>query len=99
MRKVENLKSLEFSNNFSLISQTLLKWKSAKSLPLLDDLIKAVTSWFIYTQELETNKYYYEKIIEEYRSDKNRAVSRARLSEEKLEKVKKELDKYKKAYG
>tara|TARA_Y100000114_G_C11578654_1_gene239960 strand:- start:295 stop:594 length:300 start_codon:yes stop_codon:yes gene_type:complete len=99
MRKVENLKSLEFSNNFSLISQTLLKWKRAKSLPLLDDLIKAVTSWFIYTHELETNKYYYEKIIEEYRSDKNRAVSRARISEEKLEKIKKELDKYKKAYG
>ena len=99
MRKVENLKSIEFSNNFSLISQTLLKWKKAKSLPLLDDLIKAVTSWFIYTHELETNKYYYEKIIEEYRSDKNRAVSRARISEEKLEKIKKELDKYKKAYG
>ena len=63
MRKVENLKSIEFSNNFSLISQTLLKWKKAKSLPLLDDLIKAVTSWYFYTHDLETNRDFYEQII------------------------------------
>ena len=41
----------------------------------------------------------WEKSISEYRADKLRAIERARRAELKLEKVEKELQKYKLAYG
>ena len=41
----------------------------------------------------------YEQSISEYRADKTRAVSRARLCEEKYQKAEILLEKYKKVYG
>jgi hypothetical protein len=99
MRKIQNLKSIQFSNDFTVISSRILEWKKRKPIPELDELIEAVQSWFFYTHELETTQWYWEKSIEEYRSSKLRALDRARRAEKELEEVKKELDNYKKAYG
>lgn len=99
MKKIKNLKSLQFSNDFEIISTRLLEWKKRKPIPELDELIEAVLSWYTYTFELENNEWYRDKIIEEYRADKLRAIERARKAEEKLDKVEKELEKYKIAYG
>lgn len=99
MRKIQNLKSIQFSTDFATVSTQLLKWKKSKPVPILNDMIEAVTSWYFYTHELETNQEMWEKSLEEYRSDKLRAVQRARKAETKLEEVQKELDKYKQVYG
>jgi len=99
MRKIQNLKSIQFSNDFEIVSTRLLDWKKKKPIPELDEMISAVTSWYSYTHELETNEWYREKIIEEFRSDKLRAIERARKAEEKLAEVEKELEKYKVTYG
>jgi hypothetical protein len=99
MKKIQNLKSLQFSVDFEIVSTRLLDWKKKKPIPELDEMITAVTSWYSYTHELETNEWYRERIIEEFRSDKLRAIERARKAEEKLAEVEKELQKYKIAYG
>lgn len=99
MRKIQNLKSLQFSNDFEIIASRVLEWKRRKPIPELDQLIDAINSWYFYTHELETNEWYRERIIEEFRSDKLRAIERARKAEEKLAEVEKELQKYKIAYG
>ena len=99
MKKIQNLKSIEFSNDFSIVSSKLLEWKKKKPIPELDEIISAVTNWYFYTHELETNQWYKDKIVEEYRADKLRAIERARKAEAKLEEVEKELAKYKIAYG
>lgn len=99
MRKVQNLKSIQFSNDFSTVSRQLIEWKKKKPVPALDKMIEAVTSWYFYTHELEVNQEMWEKSLSEYRADKLRAIERARRAEAKLEKVEKELQKYKIAYG
>jgi len=99
MRKIQNLKSIQFSNDFATVSTQLLKWKKSKPVPILNDMIDAVTSWYFYTHELETSQEMWEKSLEEYRADKLRAIERARRAEAKLEKVEKELQKYKTTYG
>jgi seryl-tRNA synthetase len=99
MEKIKLLKEIEFSNNFELVSTKLLEWKKRKPTPELNKLIKAVTDWYVYTFELQTNEGFRNKIIEEYRGDKLRAIERARKSEAKVEDLEKELNKYKIAYG
>tara|TARA_Y100000004_G_C8595655_1_gene278368 strand:- start:28 stop:327 length:300 start_codon:yes stop_codon:yes gene_type:complete len=99
MDKIKLLKEIEFSNNFEIVSSRLLEWKKKKSIPELEEMIEAVTKWYFYTFELETNERLKDKIVEEYRADKLRAIERARKSEAKLEEVEKELNKYKIAYG
>ena len=99
MRKIQNLKSIQFSNDFAVISNQLLEWNKKKPIPAISNMIKAVNSWFFYTHELESTQWHWEKSLEEYRSDKLRAIERARKAEEKLEKVEQELNKYKQTYG
>lgn len=99
MKKIQNLKTIQFSNDFEIVSSRLLDWKKKKPVPALDEMIAAVTSWYSYTHELETNEWYREKIIEEFRADKLRAIERARKAEKKLAEVEEELKKYKIAYG
>lgn len=99
MEKIKLLKEIEFSNNFAIVSSRLLEWNKKKPMPELNEMISAVTKWYFYTFELENNDNIRDKIISEYRADKLRAIERARKAEEKLEKVEKELEKYKIAYG
>lgn len=99
MRKIQNLKSIQFSNDFAIISSQLLEWNKKKPIPAITKMIEAVNSWFFYTHELESTQWHWEKSIEQYRSDKLRAVQRARRAEERLQKVEQELNKYKQTYG
>jgi hypothetical protein len=99
MRKIQNLKSIQFSNDFAVISNQLLEWNKKKPIPIISKMIEAVNSWFFYTHELETTQWHWEKSLEQYRTDKIRAIQRARKAEKKLELVEQELKKYKKTYG
>lgn len=91
--KLENLKEIEYYSNFNTVGQYIIKWKKAKpknqDLIILNDSLVQVG---FYVNELITNQRLKDQIVSEYRSDKIRAVNRARMVEEKLEKLK---EKYK----
>lgn len=96
MRKLQNLKSIEYMANFETMAQTLLEWNKVKPTEKVKEMIAALNGSLFYTHELETNQYYWEKSIEQYRADKLRAVERARAAEKKVEELEKELAVYKK---
>ena len=82
--------------NFEIMANTLLEWNKAKHNDRVKDMIQALNGSFYYTHELETNQYYMEKSMQQYRADKLRAVERARKAEKKIKKLEKELAIYKK---
>jgi len=99
MNKTDLIKSIDFMANFQLVADTVKDWKKKKPLPILDKISNALSSMYIHTVTLESNEWYYNKTIEEYRSDKLRAVERARKAEAKVIELEKELTKYKEVYG
>jgi len=52
--------------------------------------------YFFYVNEIQNDRLMYDKAISEYRADKNRAVLRARKSEDEVKKLTEELNKLKK---
>lgn len=99
-KKINNLKEVEYYGNFNLVGEYIIKSKKAKpdSQPIKD----MYNSWQqigFYVHNLIYNERLYEQSLKEYRSDKLRAVVRARKADEKIEDLKRELDKYKTLYG
>lgn len=99
MNKTDLLKSIDFMSNFQLVADTVKDWNKKKPLPILDKISTALSAMYIHTVTLEGNEWYYNKTIQEYRTDKLRAVERARKAERRLEELEKELKKYKDVYG
>ena len=88
--KIENLKEIEYYSNFNTVGEYVVKWKKAK--PDNKDLILMYDSFTqigFYVNELITNQGFRNDIVSEYRSDKIRAVNRARQAESKLEELQK----------
>ena len=77
---------------FQVLSEKIMEWSKAK--PANTDLmncVKALSEIGIYTNQLKTENVITAKTISILRSDKNRAVERARRSEEELEKLQIEI--------
>jgi len=90
--KIELQKEIEYYNNFEIVGKTIIKWKKAK--PENKDVLAIYEAWQqigFYVHDLIQNKGYYNKSMEEYRYNKNRAVLRARRAEEQLEKLNNKL--------
>lgn len=89
-KKMQNLKELEYYGNFNLVGEVLLKLK--KKYPnneTLSDAVSAMTQIGFFVTEMMQNQYYYEKSLESYRADKNRAIERARRVEKEIEELEK----------
>lgn len=87
-KKMQNLKEMEYYGNFNLVGEVLLKLK--KKYPnneTLNDAVSAMTQIGFFVTEMMQNQYYYEKSLESYRSDKLRAIERARRVEEEMQKL------------
>ena len=87
-KKIQNLKEMEYYTDFNLVGEVLLKLK--KKYPnneTLKDAISAMSHIGVFVTEMMQNQYYYDKSLESYRSDKLRAVERARRVEDELEKL------------
>ncbi len=87
-KKMQNLKEMEYYGNFNLVGEVLLKLK--KKYPnneTLNDAVSAMTQIGFFVTEMMQNQYYYEKSLESYRSDKLRAIERARRVEKKIKKL------------
>ena len=89
-KKIQNLKEMEYYGNFNLVGEVLLKLK--KKYPnneTLSDAVSAMTQIGFFVTEMMQNQYYYEKSLESYRADKNRAIERARRVEKEIEELEK----------
>jgi len=80
--KAENLKEIEYYNNYNIIGDLLLTLK--KQNPEDTRYIRAVeamTELGFFVNGLLYNQRYIDKAISEYRTEKIRAVERARRAE------------------
>ena len=85
-KKLDNLKDLQYLTNSEIINKQLLKWQ--KQMPNnknLKEFINAVIQVQFYVNELQNDRHLLMFSIDEYKSDKLRAVDRARRSESKSE--------------
>jgi len=81
-KKIDNLKDLQFLNNIDIVNTTLLKWRAKHpENDNLKDVINAVVSINFYVHELQNERHLLMLSIDEYRTDKLRAIDRARRAE------------------
>ena len=99
-KKINNIREAEYYGNFNTVGEKIVKWRKAK--PKNKELNEMYYAWQdvgFYAHNLITNERLYNQTISEYRSDKIRAVERARKAEQKIEELEKEIQKYKTLYG
>ena len=95
MKKIENLKYIQYVTNFNIVSSTLQKWIKLKPNKEVDQMLGALAEIAWYVNNLESNESMRNKIISQYRADKIRAINRAQRAEEKIEELEKEVVAYK----
>jgi len=93
--KAEVLKDIEYNSHTSICLELLNKWKKDSSNLELQEFIKSFLETIFYTNTLQRDRFIHNKIVEEYRSDKLRAVERARKADSKVDKLEKEISKLK----
>ena len=84
-KKINNLKEIEYMTAFNLVGEHIIKGHNSK--PKSEALNSMYESWRdvgFYVHNLMDNERHYNQSMEEYRSDKLRAVIRARVAEEKI---------------
>jgi hypothetical protein len=86
-------------SNFELVSKTVIDWNKKKPMPILNKMSRSLTEMYLHTIELENQEWYWNKTIEQYRADKNRAIERARKAEIKIAELEKQIEHYKKVLG
>lgn len=87
-KKMQNLKEMEYYTDFNLVGEVLLKLKEKyPNNETLKEAISAMSHIGVFVTEMMQNQYYYDKSLETYRSDKLRAVERARRVEEELKQL------------
>jgi len=94
--KAEVLKDIEYNNHTTICLEILNKWKKDSKNKELQDFILSFLETVFYTNTLQRDRFIFNKIVEEYRSDKNRAIERARKSEAKVKKLEEQIEKLKK---
>ncbi len=93
-KKIENLKDLQYYTDLEFLSSTLLDAINKKPSKQLSRMAEAVNNIHLYVVNMQTERRLYNKSMSEYRSDKNRAIERARRSEKKVIELKEELKKF-----
>ncbi len=95
-KKLNNIKEAEYYTNFNLIGEHIVKSKKLKpENQALNDMYYAWQEVGFYVHNLITNERAYEQSLSEYRSDKVRAVIRAREAEQQVAELKVQIDKLK----
>ena len=82
--KIDTLQDIKYITNFNLVASVLLKWSKIKKNTELDSIITAMNEIAFYNLKLKEERDKMLDIVSEYRSDKLRAIQRARKAEEKL---------------
>ena len=85
-KKLDNLKDMQYLTNAEIVNSILSEYqKKNPTNDKLETLINAVLQIHFYVQELQNDRHLLMLSIDEYRSDKLRAIERARTAESKLE--------------
>jgi cell fate (sporulation/competence/biofilm development) regulator YmcA (YheA/YmcA/DUF963 family) len=95
--KMELIKELEYVTNYQTLGNKLMKWGKESSNEEIKECKGCLAEIGIYVAHLEYERRTYEKTIESYRSDKVRALKRARRVEAELNEANKIVIKYNKA--
>ena len=90
MKKIDNLKELEIWSDIYFLSSIIKKQLDKKRTDNLVKMSEAVVRLAFYFQEYTNNNKLYKKALSEYKLSKNRAIKRARKSEEENEKLRKQ---------
>tara|TARA_R110000787_G_scaffold4757_4_gene18208 strand:- start:95 stop:394 length:300 start_codon:yes stop_codon:yes gene_type:complete len=96
--KIDLLKDMEYMVDVEMLTNLVLNQIKKKETPTLTEMSKAIARIFFYVNSLQLDRRMYDKAINQYREDKNRAILRARRVEVELDKVKKDLEKFKKVF-
>ncbi len=93
-KKLNNIKEGEYYANFNFVGEYIVKSRRAKpeNKPL-NEMYFAWQEVGFYVHNLITNERLYEQSLSEYRSDKIRAVERARIADKKIEELEQEIKK------
>ena len=83
---VHDIEELSYHNNFQLCYSILSKWYDLKPTEDLKTLHKAFTEISVYVLHLQQRQRQYESEIGKWRKSTNRAIQRARKSEEQNDK-------------
>jgi hypothetical protein len=95
-KKINNIKEFEYYTNFNLIGEHIIKSRNLKSEnQALNDMYYAWQEIGFYVHNLITNERAYNDSLSEYRSDKIRAVIRAREADDKAKGLEEEIQKLK----
>ena len=93
---MELIKELEYVTNYETLGNKLIQWGKESNNADIKLCKGCLAEIGIYVAHLEYERRTYEKTIESYRSDKIRALERARRVESELEEARKTVNKYKK---
>ena len=95
-KKINNIKEAEYYTNFNLVGENIIK--SRKLKPENKALNEMYFSWQevgFYVHNLIGSERLYNDSLSEYRTDKIRAVERARVAEDKVKGLEQEIQKLK----
>jgi hypothetical protein len=95
--KMELIKELEYVTNYETLGNKLIQWGKESNNEDIKLCKGCLAEIGIYVAHLEYERRTYEKTIESYRSDKIRALKRARRVESELNEANKIVIKYNKA--
>ena len=98
MKQLEKLQlqsDLEHYGDFESLCSILMSWAKKSDNPDLTKAIQMVNKMFFYIHDLQEWRRLSEKTYEEFRSDKLRAVERARRAEKELKELQAEINKLK----
>jgi len=94
---MELIKELEYVTNYQTLGNKLMKWGKESNNEDIKLCKGCLAEIGIYVAHLEYERRTYEKTIQSYRSDKVRALKRARRVEAELNEANKIVIKYNKA--
>ena len=94
--KIDLLKDMEYLADIEMLSTLILDQCKKKETPTLTEMSKSIARIFFYVNSLQQDRKMYDKAMNQYREDKNRAILRSRKSEERIKELEKELKIWKK---
>ena len=89
--KIDLLKDMEYTVDIDMLATLVLNQIKKKETTTLTEMSKSIARIFFYVNSLQVDRRMYDKAMNQYREDKNRAVLRARKADIELEKLRKEI--------
>jgi hypothetical protein len=99
---MRNLTELQSLADTEMMLQLLIKWCEQSKSPDLMKFRSAMLRTTFYINSLQSERETFDRLIETYQNDRNRAIERSRRADETINEQQKEIDKMKqslKAFG